>query len=686
MAFSPSLVRRIAFPISGALVASLGIALVGPLSSASADTAAQTFSATGAAQTYTVPAWASALQVTALGAQGGGAGGGKGGSVSAVVAVTPSSSVQVNVGMQGTASAGGFNGGGNPGAGTDGGSGQQGGGGASDIRIGGTGLADRAVVAGGGGGGAGGVTAAADGGSGGNPAGTDGTTGILAYGYGGVGTGGTQSAGGVAGSATGSAGNAGTAGSLAVGGTGGAYSGAPRGGSGGGGGYYGGGGGGAGNGTISLAHSVKGAGGPGGGGSSYVNTTIVPTAATAPTFSTGAQAGDGQIVIQALGAPAMGPAAVSDVLADSVGFHGQASTLNTPITNTYFKYSKNSGAVDSGTMVSASPTTKATGLLNFSGTASGLDSDTTYYYKAYAVSAAGTNATAQGSFTTSGEPTVTTGGATFADEDSVVVGGTVNNEGDVNGSTAKVFYSTSSATVASGGGSSVTSAASPIMGSTNFVDEIPITGLQSATTYYYRLQASNSSGTGFGAIKSFQTTSGAANVAATFPKNAVGNRVATYSASVSAFGGGPLSGSVVFQGTDPLNRPITVCTARLANGSGSCAGAVPTGSSIIDAKFNNGTNVGDSGAVTVVAAGVSIKVDNVRGKGSNRKVNVSGKTAGNKQKVTIYRVKSGKKKEIGTAKSNGKGTWAKSNLALGVSGKVKVFAQVKQYKSTKVLV
>lgn len=672
--------------MAGALVVSTGLALAVPLSPALADTTPTTFTATGSAQTYTVPAWASAIQVTAAGAQGGGNGGGKGGVTVATISVAPSSSVQVNVGTQGTDSAGGFNGGGAPGTGTDGGSGQQGGGGASDIRIGGTGMGDRLVVAGGGGGGAGGATAAAKGGGGGNPAGGDGSTGVLAYGYGGVGTGGTQAGGGVAGAATGSAGLAGTGGSLGTGGAGGNYVGEPRGGSGGGGGLYGGGGGGAGNGTITLSHPVKGSGGPGGGGSSYVDESTVPVGAAAPSYQSAAQEGDGQIVIQALGTPSMGPAAVADVHADSVMFSAQASTRNSAITNTYFKYSTTSGSVDSGTMVQATPATKASGLLLFAANAPGLVPNTQYYYKAYAVSAAGTNSTAQQTFHTSGEPTVVTGAAFLTDNDSTIVGGTINNEGDGGGSTAKVFYSTSSATVASGGGSSVTSAASPIHGNTNFTDEVPLSNLQSGVTYYYRFQATNAEGTGYGAIKSFTTTSSAANVTATFPKNAVGNRMATYKASASAFNGGPLSGSVVFQGTDPLNRPITVCTVHLSNGSGSCTGKIPVGTSIIDAKFNNGTFVGDSGAQLVTATGVSIKVDKVRGKGSKRKLNLSGKTAGANQKVTIYRTKNGKNKKIGTDKSNANGTWAKSNVALKTSGSVKVFAKVKQMASPKVSV
>ena len=138
--------------------------------------------------------------------------------------------------------AGGWNGGGPT---TSWGNGSPGGGG-TDLRISGTALANRVIVAGGGGGGG---WIYAKGGEGGGTTGTNGTqsnqTGTGA-------SGGTQLAGGAVGSA---GGTYKTAGSLGQGGSG---SGSSAGGGGGGGGYYGGGGGGYNDG--------------GGGGSSYVGT------------------------------------------------------------------------------------------------------------------------------------------------------------------------------------------------------------------------------------------------------------------------------------------------------------------------------------------------------------------------------------------------------------------------------
>ena len=147
---------------------------------AGASTITDSFSYTGAAQTWTVPDGVTHAVFEIWGAQGGtligGGAGGKGGHAKADLTVTPNTSVQINVGGAGAntdcaASAGGFNGGGN---GAPGGSfcGGAGGGGATDVRIGGTAYAERQLVAGGGGGACG-----ATGCGGGTGGGTNGGTG-----------------------------------------------------------------------------------------------------------------------------------------------------------------------------------------------------------------------------------------------------------------------------------------------------------------------------------------------------------------------------------------------------------------------------------------------------------------------------------------------------------------------------
>lgn len=248
-----------------------------------------TFNFTGSEQIWVVPLDVLFIEIECWGASGGTATtrgiGGLGGYARGRFNVTPGETLYIYVGgagengaLNGPATAGGFNGGGNGGPGFNNSASGGGGGGASDVRQGGNALFNRILVAGGGGGGVGNITsmtAGYPGGAGGGITGGDGTGEGRA-----PGTGGTQTAGG-AGGVGGS--NSGTPGELGLGGsgTGNFYEGGP----GGGGGYYGGGAGGAGNGDDGSA----------GGGSAFV------ALAADPFTESGVNAGDGSVVITALG-------------------------------------------------------------------------------------------------------------------------------------------------------------------------------------------------------------------------------------------------------------------------------------------------------------------------------------------------------------------------------------------------
>ena len=275
----PTVSRRALIVKLGLTAAMLPVvtSIVAPGALQAQSLSSQTFNYTGAAQTFTVPAGVTSVNVDAHGAEGGTSylnwPGGKGGRVQATIAVTPSELLTVTVGGMGGSFFAvppgfpGFNGGGAGGMSLSGG-----GGGASDVRRGGTQL----VVAGGGGGSG---FNSVSGGDGGNTSGADGVT-ASAAGSGGGGGGGTQSSGG----AGGVAGTSGSAGSNGTAGNGGAGAGPDLGGGGGGGGYYGGGGGG-GTGGSGLLFS-----GGGGGGSWYTD-----PAATSVTHTQGARTGNGQI-------------------------------------------------------------------------------------------------------------------------------------------------------------------------------------------------------------------------------------------------------------------------------------------------------------------------------------------------------------------------------------------------------
>ena len=238
------------------VVAVLACALVGTMTFPSmAAAGTQTFMYTGAAQSWVVPAGVTSLMVDVYGGQGGydlnypARVPGLGGRTQATIPVTPGETLRIHVGGAGTATAGGWNGGGNPNL--SGG----GGGGASDIRRAGTTLPARVVVAGGGGG-----TSASLGGSGGGLIGEAGEAGGSTRGGGGGG--GTQMAGGAGGAPASTCPcGEGSPGTLGYGGAGTTTGGSSVGAAGGGGGYYGGGGGG----------SSAQFGGGGGGGSSYAS-------------------------------------------------------------------------------------------------------------------------------------------------------------------------------------------------------------------------------------------------------------------------------------------------------------------------------------------------------------------------------------------------------------------------------
>ncbi|MDO7854743.1 glycine-rich protein [Hymenobacter sp. CA1UV-4] len=237
-----------------------------------------TLAYTGGPQTYTVPAGVTGLTLDMAGASGGGAGG-RGGRVQATLAVTPGQVLTFYIGGAGAASsasnaAGGYNGGGSSGL-------ASGGGGATDVRVGGTGLADRVLVAGGGGGGS-----SYSGGCGGGLVACDGGGSTFTVG----GTGGSQSSGG-------------SGASLGLGASG-TYSG------GGGGGYYGGG--------ISTFLGTG-----GGGGSSYAG-----AGTSAVVHTQGYQTGNGYVRFTFSNPPAPVLDASNFINLDNLGNHTATQDLD----------------------------------------------------------------------------------------------------------------------------------------------------------------------------------------------------------------------------------------------------------------------------------------------------------------------------------------------------------------------
>ena len=225
------------------------------------------FTYTGGVQTFIVPSGVTSVTIEAWGAQGGTYtnAGGLGGYATGAIAVTSGQILYVFVGQQPTNSSGGFNGGG------DGKSDvySRGGGGASDVRVNGTVLNDRIIVAAGGGGATNQATETGGYGgglTGGDGAGANGTVGDIYSGHGA-----TQTNGGAADDVYGKS----TPGTFGQGGS--ALLAANSVGGGGGGGWYGGG---------------AGDHGGGGGGSSYTRGDV-----TSGSTTSGLRLGNGRILI-----------------------------------------------------------------------------------------------------------------------------------------------------------------------------------------------------------------------------------------------------------------------------------------------------------------------------------------------------------------------------------------------------
>jgi hypothetical protein len=253
----------------------------------------EVFTFVGDVQEYVVPDDTYQLLIEARGAEGGGShkrAGGLGDIIQCVLDVTPGETLRLYVGGRGRIDGGGWNGGGQGGAGSIDRNGYGtngdgwGGGGGTDIRQGGSTSADRVIVAGGGGG-VGGhdirKTATGTPGNAGYPAGSHNSSSTT------TGRPGSESAGGSGGTYPFGwwAGNNGASGALRVGGNGAS---APRlefyGAGGGGGGYYGGGGG-------ATGQNFKPAG-DGGGGSSYLDPAV-----TSLTRASGWSRGHGSVTI-----------------------------------------------------------------------------------------------------------------------------------------------------------------------------------------------------------------------------------------------------------------------------------------------------------------------------------------------------------------------------------------------------
>ena len=218
------------------------------------------------------------------------------------------------------------------------------------------------------------------------------------------------------------------------------------------------------------------------------------------------------------------------------------------------------------------PTTSNTKVTSGSGTGSftcnlsGLQPNTTYYVRAYAINSKGTAYGTQVTFTTTESisiPTVTTTIVSSIRFNYAMTGGNVTSEGGASVTDRGVVYSTtknptttSSTKVASGSGAGVFTT--------------PLEYLSPNTTYYVRAYATNSVGTAYGTELTFTTEKQV--VLATVTTASV-SQVTTNSAFVEANvtndGGGDITERGFVFSTEQY--PTTASAAKIASGTGTGA-------------------------------------------------------------------------------------------------------------------
>ena len=152
------------------------------------------------------------------------------------------------------------------------------------------------------------------------------------------------------------------------------------------------------------------------------------------------------------------------------------------------------------------PTTASTKLASGKGMGSyvcdltGLQANTTYYVRAYAINKKGTAYGEEVTFTTNKNivpPTVTTSAVTQITETTAVAGGNVTADGGASVTERGVVYSTSQ--------NPTTANTKKVSGSGTGAFTCNLTGLQASTTYYVRAYAINEKGTAYGEQVSFKT-------------------------------------------------------------------------------------------------------------------------------------------------------------------------------------
>ncbi|HPD64716.1 MAG TPA: hypothetical protein P5050_09740 [Bacteroidia bacterium] len=173
------------------------------------------------------------------------------------------------------------------------------------------------------------------------------------------------------------------------------------------------------------------------------------------------------------------------------------------------------------TIALSTKTNDGTGLGTFVSNISGLEKNTTYHVRAYAINAAGTSFGNDISFKTATVPVVTTAGVTITSSSTAECGGNVVSDGGMTVTQRGVCWSTSPSPKVTGNKTT--------NGSGTGVFSSQLSGLNTNTGYYVRAYAINGVDTAYGEERSFIITPPTA-------KTGTASNVSTTTAEISGLG------------------------------------------------------------------------------------------------------------------------------------------------------
>ena len=231
--------------------------------------------------------------------------------------------------------------------------------------------------------------------------------------------------------------------------------------------------------------------------------------------------------------------------------------------------------------ISNTKVTSGSGTGSFTCNLSGLQPNTTYYVRAYAINSKGTAYGTQVTFTTSKSislPTVTTTIVSSIRFNYAMTGGNVTSEGGASVTDRGVVYSTTK-------NPTTTSATKVASGSGAGVFTTPLEYLSPNTTYYVRAYATNSVGTAYGTELTFTTEKQV--VLATVTTASV-SQVTTNSAFVEANvtndGGGDITErGFVYSSTSQY--PTTASATKVTSGTGTGTFSVTLDGLVASTKY-----------------------------------------------------------------------------------------------------